>query len=70
MVEAVGHENLLAYFAAIAQSLRPGGCAVIQVRTLPRSQPPLALVSVQRRRDREVRWPNALVAWVGTCVLH
>ena len=31
MVEAVGHENLLCYFAAIARALRPGGLAVIQV---------------------------------------
>ena len=31
MVEAVGHENLPGYFAAIARALRPGGLAVIQV---------------------------------------
>ena len=31
MVEAVGHENLPNYFAAIARALRPGGLAVIQV---------------------------------------
>ena len=31
MIEAVGHENLPAYFAAISSLLKPGGQAVIQV---------------------------------------
>jgi cyclopropane fatty-acyl-phospholipid synthase-like methyltransferase len=31
MVEAVGHENLPAYFGAISSLLKPGGQAVIQV---------------------------------------
>lgn len=34
MVEAVGHENLPAYFGAISSLLKPGGQAVIQVSTL------------------------------------
>lgn len=35
MLEAVGHENLPAYFAAVDQALKPGGRASIQVITLP-----------------------------------
>lgn len=31
MIEAVGHENLPAYFQAISTFLKPGGQAVIQV---------------------------------------
>lgn len=31
MIEAVGHENLPAYFQAISSFLKPGGQAVIQV---------------------------------------
>ena len=31
MIEAVGHENLPAYFRAISGFLKPGGQAVIQV---------------------------------------
>jgi len=31
MIEAVGHENLPAYFRAISTFLKPGGQAVIQV---------------------------------------
>ena len=31
MIEAVGHENLPAYFKAISGFLKPGGQAVIQV---------------------------------------
>lgn len=34
MIEAVGHENLPAYFGAISSLLKPGGQAVIQVSTL------------------------------------
>ncbi len=33
MIEAVGHENLPAYFDAISGLLKPGGQAVIQVST-------------------------------------
>ena len=33
MIEAVGHENLPAYFDAISGLLKPGGQAVIQVNT-------------------------------------
>ena len=32
MIEAVGHENLPAYFRAISGFLKPGGRAVIQAR--------------------------------------
>ena len=32
MIEAVGHENLPAYFRAISGFLKPGGRVVIQVR--------------------------------------
>jgi cyclopropane-fatty-acyl-phospholipid synthase len=35
MLEAVGHEFLGAYFAALDRALKPGGLAVIQVITLP-----------------------------------
>ena len=31
MIEAVGHENLPAYFRAVSGFLKPGGQAVIQV---------------------------------------
>lgn len=44
MIEAVGHENLPAYFGAISSLLKPGGQAVIQVspsRTTPPSTGPL-----------------------------
>ena len=34
MIEAVGHENLPAYFRAISGFLKPSGQAVIQVCTL------------------------------------
>ncbi len=32
MIEAVGQEHLVTYFAAINAALKPGGKAVIQVR--------------------------------------
>lgn len=32
MIEAVGHEHLVSYFATINAALKPGGKAVIQVR--------------------------------------
>ena len=35
MIEAVGHENLPAYFHAIGRALRPGGKAAIQVSLCP-----------------------------------
>ena len=35
MLEAVGHENLAAYFSAVDRLLLPGGMAVIQVITIP-----------------------------------
>ena len=35
MIEAVGHENLPAYFRAISTFLKPGGQAVIQVCCFP-----------------------------------
>lgn len=35
MIEAVGHEHLLTYFAAINSALKPGGSAVIQARAGP-----------------------------------
>jgi cyclopropane fatty-acyl-phospholipid synthase-like methyltransferase len=31
MIEAVGHEHLVSYFATINAALKPGGKAVIQV---------------------------------------
>eukprot|EP00882_Tetradesmus_deserticola_P023987 GHRQ01026190.1.p2 GENE.GHRQ01026190.1~~GHRQ01026190.1.p2 ORF type:complete len:140 (-),score=38.75 GHRQ01026190.1:155-574(-) len=33
MIEAVGHEHLVSYFATINAALKPGGKAVIQVRS-------------------------------------
>jgi cyclopropane-fatty-acyl-phospholipid synthase len=35
MIEAVGHENLAAFFAVCGERLRPGGAALIQSITIP-----------------------------------
>jgi cyclopropane fatty-acyl-phospholipid synthase-like methyltransferase len=35
MIEAVGHEHLISYFATINAAVKPGGKAVIQVRGAP-----------------------------------
>jgi cyclopropane fatty-acyl-phospholipid synthase-like methyltransferase len=35
MIEAVGHEHLVSYFATINAALKPGGKAVIQVCSSP-----------------------------------
>jgi cyclopropane fatty-acyl-phospholipid synthase-like methyltransferase len=37
MIEAVGHEHLVSYFATINAALKPGGKAVIQVRNSNKS---------------------------------
>ncbi|EOD40335.1 hypothetical protein EMIHUDRAFT_454253 [Emiliania huxleyi CCMP1516] len=35
MIEAVGHEHLPTFFAAVSRALKPGGLAAIQVITMP-----------------------------------